>query len=238
MFFESLYQHWHQAVVEEIEAHLCSSTWTLVQLPPDRNAIGSHWVFKVKRNADSSLECYKARLVAKCFNQRPGLDYTKTFDPTAKLATLRTVLAMCALEDYEADTMDISNAFLNGDLTQDVYMHQPEGFEQGEGNMVLKLNRSLYGLKQASQVWYQKLDIALQKIGFHCTHCDHCMFVWKCGTTHVIVPVYVDDLTIIGKTKADKDAVKAELGRRFKLHDLGPISILLAVGITQDRSKR
>jgi hypothetical protein len=108
---------------------------------------------------------------------------------------------MCALEDYEADAVDISNAFLNGDLTQDVYMHQPECFEHGEGNMVLKLNWSLYGLKQASRVWYQKLDSTLQEMGFHRTHCDHCVFVWKRGTTHVIVPVYVDDLTIISKTK-------------------------------------
>jgi hypothetical protein len=120
---------------------------------------------------------------------------------------------------------------------QDVYMHQPKGFEQGEGNIVLKLNRSLYGLKQASRVWYQKLGSALQEMGFHRTCCDHCVFVWKRGTTHVIVLVYVDDLTIISKTKVDKDTVKAELGRRFKHHDLGPISMLLAVGITRDRSK-
>jgi hypothetical protein len=145
---------------------------------------------------------------------------------------------MCALEDHEADAADISIVFLNGDLMQDVYMHQPEGFEQGEGNMVLKLNRSLYGLKQASWVWYQKLDSALQEMGFHHTCCDHCVLVWKCGTTHVIVLVYIDKLTIISKIKADKDAVKAELGRRFKLCDLGPISMLLAVGITQDCSKR
>jgi hypothetical protein len=82
------------------------------------------------------------------------------------------------------------------------------------------------------------LDSALQEMGFHHTRCDHCVFIWKRGTTHVIVPVYVDDLTIISKTKADKDAVKAELSQRFKLCDLGPISILLAVGITRDRSKR
>jgi hypothetical protein len=144
---------------------------------------------------------------------------------------------MCALEDYEADAVDISNVFLNGDLTQDVYMHQPKGFEQGEGNIVLKLNWSLYSLKQASWVWYHKLDSALQEMGFHCTHCDHHVSVWKRSTTHVIVPVYVDDLTIISKTKADKDAVKAELGQCFKICDLGPISMPMAVGITQDHSK-
>jgi hypothetical protein len=119
---------------------LHNGTWTLVQLPPDRKAIGYRWVFKVKHNADGSLERYKACLVAKDFSQCPGLDYTETFAPTAKWAALRTVLAMCALEDYEADAVDISNVFLNGDLMQDVYIHQPKGFEQGEGNMVLKLN--------------------------------------------------------------------------------------------------
>jgi hypothetical protein len=86
-------QQWHQAAIEEIEAHLCNGTWTLVQLPPDRKAIGSRWVFKVKHNADGSLERYKACLVAKGFNQCPGLDYTETFAPTAKWAALRTVLA-------------------------------------------------------------------------------------------------------------------------------------------------
>jgi hypothetical protein len=124
---------WYEAMVTEMQAHVENGTWELVELPRGRKAIGSKWVFKIKRAADGSVDCYKARLVAKGFSQRPGIDFDKTFAPTTKWATLRTIFAIAALVDLELESIDISNAYLNGELKDvDVYMTQPEGFaEQG-----------------------------------------------------------------------------------------------------------
>lgn len=101
------------------------------------------WVFKVKRKADGSIERYKARLVAKGFSQRPGFDFEQTFAPTAKWAALRAILALAALEDLEVETVDISNAYLNGELEHDVYMQEPEGFQQLGPGWALKLIKSM-----------------------------------------------------------------------------------------------
>jgi hypothetical protein len=120
---------WHQAMVREMEAHLKNSTWELIKLPHGRKAIGSKWVFKVKRNPDGTVECYKARLVAKGFGQCPGVDFDEMFALTTKWAALRAILTLAALETLELESIDISNAYLNGELHNvDVYMQQPDGF--------------------------------------------------------------------------------------------------------------
>lgn len=134
---------WYKAAMEEIKAHIANGTWELVQLPPGCKAIGSLWVCKVKRKADGSVERYKAQLVAKGFSQRPGVDFDKTFAPTAKWAALHAVLAICAIEDWEANSVDISNAFLNGNLVKEVCMDQPDRFEQGKPGVVCRLCKSL-----------------------------------------------------------------------------------------------
>ena len=122
---------WQKAAEEEMEAHARNRTWDIVPLPEGCKAIGSRWVFKVKHNTDGSVERYKARLVAKGFSQRPGFDYFETFAPTAKFAAIRAILALSALEDFHLRSVDISHAFINGDLDTVVYMEQSEGFEQG-----------------------------------------------------------------------------------------------------------
>ena len=121
-------------------------------MPPSRKAIGCRWVFKVKRKADGTIERYKARLVAKGFSQRPGFDFNETFAPTAKFAAIRTILALSGLHDLHLHSIDISHAFINGDLDEEVYMQQPEGFPLGRPNQVLWLWKSIYGLKQASRI--------------------------------------------------------------------------------------
>jgi hypothetical protein len=150
---------WYEACMAEMQAHFENGTWQLVQLPAGRKAIGSKWVFKIKRNADGSVECFKARLVAQGFSQRPGVDFTETFAPTTKWAALRTVFALAAIEDMEMESIDISNAYLNGVLKDvDVYMRQPEGFESGSPGDVAHLDKGLYGLKQGGRCWFDKLD--------------------------------------------------------------------------------
>lgn len=229
---------WFDAANLEIQQLLDNGTWEVVQLPPGRKAIGCRWVFKVKRNADGTIERYKGRLVAKGFSQRPGFEYTETFAPTAKWAALRAVLAIAAYEDLELESVDISTAFLNGNIDTDVYMQQPEGFEQGEPDWVLKLRKAIYGLKQASRMWHIVLDKALREMGFTLVKCDHSIWVYKRGDIRIIIPVFVDDMTIAAKSKAEIEKVKDELKRRFKLRDLGPTTFLLGVEIIRDRPKR
>src|ERR1700719_4404883 len=133
---------WYKAAMDEIKALMDNGTFELVQLPPGRKAIGSRWVFKVKRNADGSVERFKGRVVAQGFAQRPGFDFTETFAPTAKWAALRAILALAAFEDLHLESVDISSAFLNGDLEEEGYMRQPEGFEEKGKDWVWHLKKS------------------------------------------------------------------------------------------------
>jgi hypothetical protein len=143
---------WHKAYEEEIEAHRLNSTWEIVKLPPRKHAIGFRWFMKVKFNADGSLDCYKARMVAKGYSQCPGFDFKETFTSTIRYSTIWIILAIAALEDLELHSVDISHTYLNGNLEEEIYMKQPEGFEVGGLEFVYKLKKSLYGLKQAGRV--------------------------------------------------------------------------------------
>ena len=228
---------WHKAAVDEIQSLVDNGTFELVKLPPGHKAIGSRWVFKVKRNADGSVERYKGRVVAKGFSQRPGFDFTETFAPTPKWAALRAILALAAFEDLHLESVDISSAFLNGELEEDVFMHQPEGFVEKGKDWVWHLKKSIYGLKQAGRCWHQKLNQVLESIGFKRITCEHSIWVYQQGDARVIVPVFIDDMTIAAKSMAAIEDVKSELRKHFKLRDLGPTSWLLGVEIIRNRPK-
>ena len=143
-------KNWKQAMNSEYEALMRNKTWHLV--PPQRgtNVIGCKWVYKIKRKSDGSLDRYKARLVAKGFKQRYGIDYEDTFSPVIKAATIRVILSLAVSCGWSLRQLDVQNAFLHGLLEEDVYMHQPPGFEDpNRPNYVCKLDKALYGLKQA-----------------------------------------------------------------------------------------
>jgi transposase InsO family protein len=193
---------WYKAAVDEIQALVENGTFELVQLPPGRKAIGSRWVFKVKRNADGSIERHKGRLVAQGFGQRPGFDFTETFAPTPKWAALRAILAIAAIEDLELESVDISSAYLNGELKEEVYMKQPEGFEERGPNWYWHLLKSLYGLKQAGRCWHEKLNSVLEGLGFKRVTCEHSIWVYLKDDVRIIIPVFIDDMTIAAKSKA------------------------------------
>jgi len=124
-------EQWKQAALEELNAHSTNGTWELVPRPKGKKIFGSKWVFKFKRNADGSVE-YKGRLVAKGYNQRSGFDYLEIFAPTVRMPTIRVVLAMAAIQELHLRSIDISHAYLNGEMDCDVYMEQPEGFAVGD----------------------------------------------------------------------------------------------------------
>jgi hypothetical protein len=221
---------WHQAIVREMEAHLKNVTWELVKLLHGRKAIGSKWVFKVKRNPDGTVERYKARLVAKGFGQRPGVDFDETFAPTTKWAALRAILALAALENLKLESIDISNAYLNGELHDvDVYMQQPDGFAERDSTWVARLLKGLYGLKQGGRKWFRRLEEVLVELAFVRIRSDLSVFIWEKDGVNVIVPVFVDDITLASKSKEKIAEIKGLLTQRFKLRDLGPTSFLLGI---------
>ncbi|GKA61173.1 retrovirus-related pol polyprotein from transposon TNT 1-94 [Tanacetum coccineum] len=140
---------WKEAMQEEIEALHKNKTWELVPLPGGRKPIGNKWVYKIKRNGDDQVERYRARLVVKGYAQKEGIDFNEIFSPVVRMTTVRVVLAMCATYDLHLEQLDVKTAFLHGNLEEEIYMLQPEGFKQkGKENLVCRLNKSLYGLKQ------------------------------------------------------------------------------------------
>src|SRR5947209_10266598 len=149
---------WRQAALEELGAHQSNGTWKLVDKPPGAKVIGSKWIFKLKRNIDGSIERYKARLVAKGYNQRPGFDYLEIFAPTVRLSSIRVILALAALQDLHLHSIDVSHAYLNGDMDCEVYVAQPKGFIEGDlRRQVCLLKRAIYGSKQGGNRWNKKM---------------------------------------------------------------------------------
>uniref|UniRef100_A0A2N9HGE9 Integrase catalytic domain-containing protein n=1 Tax=Fagus sylvatica TaxID=28930 RepID=A0A2N9HGE9_FAGSY len=161
---------WELAMKDEMNSLMTSQTWELIELPQRKKALHNKWVYRVKEEHDGSKR-YKARLVVKGFQQKEGVDYTDIFSPVVKLTTIRLVLGIVAAENLHLEQLDVKTAFLHGDLEEDIYMHQPQGFiVQGKENRVCKLRKSLYGLKQAPRQWFKKFDSFMYSIGF--TRCQ------------------------------------------------------------------
>ncbi|KAD5802426.1 hypothetical protein E3N88_13786 [Mikania micrantha] len=169
---------WKEAIKNEIDSILQNHTWELVDLPPGCKPLGYRWIFKRKMKADGSIDKYKARLVIKGFRQKEGVDYFDSYSPVTRITSIRLVLAIAALRNLEVHQMDVKTAFLNGDLEEEIYMEQPEGFSApGQEGKVCKLVKSLYGLKQAPKQWHQKFDQVMLNNGFKINECDKCVYV-------------------------------------------------------------
>jgi hypothetical protein len=201
--------------------------------------IGSRWIFTQKYHADGSFERYKGRLVAQGFSQRPGFEYLEVFAPTVRLPTLRIILALAALHDLHLWSVDVSNAYLNGDMDCDVYMEQPEGFAVGNPkDIVCLLKKSLYGTKQGGNRWNRKMRTTLESMGFKQTNSDAAVYIFVRGDVRIILPVFVDDMTFASTSlPAIKQAI-ADLSTHFKLRDLGPTTELLGIKIDRHRTER
>ena len=173
--------------------------------------VESGWVFKLKLNADNTVERYKSRLVAKGYSQRPGYDYTKVFAPTFHPASLRLIMALAAKEGFKMRSIDISSAFTYGDLDEEIYMRQPEGYHQGGPNIVCKLHKSLYGLKQSARQWNKKLHSVFDSLQFKRVQSDNSIYIYSKGEVKVIVPVFINDITLVSKSNAVIASTIAEL---------------------------
>ncbi|KAE8693687.1 hypothetical protein F3Y22_tig00110794pilonHSYRG00085 [Hibiscus syriacus] len=219
---------------DEYDALLRNNTWTLTTLPEDQTVVGCKWLFKVKSNSDGSVQRYKARLVAKGFSQIPGYDFKETFSPVIRFSTFNTILAIAVNNGWTLRHIDINNAFLNGDLLEDVYMQQPSGFEEVNEHgkpFVCKLQKALYGLRQAPRNWHVKLKQNLVQMEFMVSRVDPSLFLKRSSQGIIYVLVYVDDIVITGSTLTDVEEVVAMLKDRFSLKDLGELRYFLGIEV-------
>ncbi|CAN1165361.1 Retrovirus-related Pol polyprotein from transposon TNT 1-94 [Linum perenne] len=232
-----LHTCWRKAMQEELQALEDNGTWTVTELPSGKRSIGCKWVYKIKRNPDGSIERYKARLVAKGFTQVYGVDFTDTFSPVAKINSVKALLAVAAVKNWHLHQMDVSNAFLHGDLDEEVYMDLPQGLEvQRKGKMVCKLVKSLYGLKQASRMWFIKLTTALKNEGFKQSASDHSVFIYTVNDSILILLVYVDDIILASNDLKLVEDVKQRLKSHFKVKDLGQLRYFLGLEIARNET--
>ncbi|KAK1412293.1 hypothetical protein QVD17_33424 [Tagetes erecta] len=224
---------WREAMQNEIKALQANGTWSLEKLPEGKRAIDSKWVYKIKYKPSGEVERYKARLVAKGFTQLEGIDYHETFAPVAKLVTIRTLLAVAVKKGWHIHQLDVNNAFLHGDLHEDVYMKIPQGFSKEDDDRVCKLKKSLYGLKQASRNWYKKFTTSLLEIGFKQTRADPSLFIFKEEDVFVAALIYVDDVVIMGNDFNKIKSTKIFLDDRFSIKDLGQLKYFLGIEVAR-----
>ena len=224
---------WEEAMAKEMHSLQDNDVWELVEPPKDRKIVGSKWVFKVKTNEDGKVERYKARLVAQGFTQVKGADYDETFCPVVRMESLRMLVAMGVQRGLQLYQVDVTTAFLNGVLEEEIFMRQPEGFVgEGQEHLVCRLKRSLYGLKQSPRCWNSTLDEYLKCLGLVQSTGDLCIYVGSGG--EMIIGVYVDDIVIAGKSEKQVKEFKRALGDRFDVKDLGKLHYFLGIRIVQD----
>ena len=227
---------WLEAMKEEMNSLKKNQTYELVKLPSGKKVLKNRWVFKNKKDGEKSVK-RKARLVVKGCNQKKGIDFDEIFSPVVKMTSIRTVLGLAASLDLELEQLDVKTAFLHGDLHEEIYMEQPEGFEEkGKEKLVCRLKKSLYGRKQAPRQWYRKFDSFMTSNGYKRTSADPCVYFRKFPDGNfIILLLYVDDMLIVGQDAERISTLKKDLSKSFDMKDLGPAKQILGMEIARDR---
>jgi hypothetical protein len=196
-------------------------------------------VFKLKKDGEKLVK-YKARLVVKGFNQKQGIDFDEIFSLVVKMSFNQVIFGLTASLDLELEQMDVKTAFLHGDLEEEIYMVQLEGFEaKGKEHKVCRLKKSLYGLKQAPRQWYKKFNSFMVGQGYTRTNADHCVYVRQFPNgKFIIILLYVDDMLIVGQDANMVGSLKKELFKSFDMKDLGPARQILGMQILRDRKAK
>jgi hypothetical protein len=221
--------------MNEIDSIRENRTWELTELLLGHRAIRLKWVYKIKKDEVRVVIKYKAWLVTKGYIQQAGVDFEEVFAPVARMESIWLVRALAADEDWDVHHMDVKMAFLNGELVEEVYVQQSQGFTvAGEEGKVLKLQRALHGLRQAPRAWYEKLYGTLTKLRFRQSEHKHVIYcMCKDGGGKLIVGVYVDDLIITGTTANEIAGFKKEMKQQFKMDDLGLLTFYLRLEVQQ-----
>jgi len=229
---------WKKAMETEYKPMMEKETWDLVQLPPNRKAIKGRWVFQRKFDGDGNVIRHKARYVAKGYLQKEGIDFDETYSPTMKHTTLRILLALGNAKNMEMRQMDIRTAFLNGDLQEEVYIQQTQLFEvQGKENLVCRLKKALYGLRQASRAWSQTLSAYLIEQGYVQSKVDARVFVRKDvkGKIVSIIACWVDDMLVLAVDDTEMTNCRKEISSKFEVSSEEELSHFWGMKMERDR---
>ncbi|KAK2354846.1 putative mitochondrial protein [Trifolium repens] len=228
---------WKQAMDLEMEALDKNNTWELVSLPTGKKPVGCKWVYTIKYKADGSIERYKARLVAKGFTQTYGVDYSETFAPVAKMNTVRVILSLAANYNWNLQQFDVKNAFLHGELEEEIYMDVPPGYrEDMTANAVCRLKKALYGLKQSPRAWFGRFTKVMVGLGFKQSQGDHTLFVKHSESGGVtVLLVYVDDIIVTGDDEEEQQMLAQHLAKEFEIKTLGKLKYFLGIEVAHSR---
>ncbi|KAL0559361.1 hypothetical protein IC582_003970 [Cucumis melo] len=212
----------------EVESMYSIFVWTLVDQPSEVRPIGCKWIYKRKRDQAGKVQTFKARLVAKGYTQKEVIDYEETFSPIAMIKSIRILLSIATFYDYEIWQMDVKTTFLNGNLEESIYMVQPEGFiQKGKEQKVCKLQKSIYGLKQASRSWNIGFDTAIKSYDFKRNVDEPCVYKRIINSIVAFLVLYVDDILLIGNDVGHLTEIKEWLATQFQMKDLGMQNMFL-----------
>ncbi|MBW0535083.1 hypothetical protein O181_074798 [Austropuccinia psidii MF-1] len=221
-------EKWIDSISRELNSMKKLGVWDIVELDPGFKLVGTTWVFKIKKDHLGKITEHKSRLCAQGFTQSAGIDFGQTYSPTRRLNSLRTLIAFAASKNLKFHQVDIKSAFLNAPLAETVYLAIPQGLNIDRRKHCLRLNKAIYGLKQAPLAWYERLRTWLQSVGFSPCILDACVF-FRGGDNPLWLYVHVDDIAIFGN---EVDSLKRELGQEFEIKDLGQANLLLGIKIT------
>ena len=229
---------WREAMQAELHSLIKRDVFgPVVQTPASIKPVGNKWVFVRKRNENNDIIRYKARLVAQGFSQRPGIDYEETYSPVMDAITFRFLISLAVSEELDMRLMDVITAYLYGSIDSDIHMKIPEGFKLPEAvstkprsMLSIKLQRSLYGLKQSGRMWYNRLSEYLLKEGYVNNPICPCVFIKKSETGFAIIAVYVDDLNLVG-TPEELTKTAEYLKKEFEMKDLGKTKFCIGLQI-------
>ncbi|XP_042962943.1 uncharacterized mitochondrial protein AtMg00810-like [Carya illinoinensis] len=221
------------AIEAEIEVLENNHTWTLTDLPKGKFAIDCKYVYKVKFNLDGTLERLKVRLVAKGYTQREEIDHVDTFSPVAKLVFVRFLLSIAAIKGWFLHHFDITNAFLNGELKEEIYMKKPPSYNKSTPHQVCKLLKSSYGLKQASRQWNYNLTSSLLDFGFKQSKSDYTLFTKHEADSYIAILIYVDDILVASNSNKAISTLRTFLNLKFKVRDLGCLRYFLGLEVAR-----
>ena len=230
---------WLRAMDSEIKSLAQHKTWTLKDLPAGKKAIGCKWVFRIKRDPSGEIVKFKARLVAKGFTQRPGVDYFETFAPVARKESINVALALAAEQDLIIENVDVDTAFLYGEVKEEIYMDQPDGFmDEQNGAKKCLLHKALYGTKQAAREWNNRLNAHLEGQGFKRAAADLCVYVRRSEIEMSLVIIHVDDMMLFARSQKQIDDIKHELKNEFSIKELGELKFCLGIEIVRNRESK
>lgn len=205
-------------------------------MPTDAEVLNTKWVFASKPLEEKIEDRYKARLVVRGFAQKESFNYDEIYSPVAKMTTIRTILSVGNQKKYYFEQMDVKNAFLNGRLEEDIYIYPPEGVDCKEGN-ILKLNKALYGLRQASKCWNEEINGFLFEMEFRRSESDYCLYTKKVGNDYIYLLLYVDDICLAGADLEYLKTCKKELMEKFQMTDKGSLKNFLGLEIYYNKDE-